>query len=246
MRFDGKTVLVTGGASGIGEATARKFGRYGANVVIADLNGDAAEAIAAELGGKASAVRVDVTDPASVVAMVEHVLKRFGRLDCAFNNAGIGGAHKTIFELEFEDWRRTIDVNLSSVFHCLKAEAEVMREYGGAIVNTASVSGIIATPRGAEYCAAKHGVVGLTKAAALDLIAHGIRVNAVCPGATDTKILARAMNNPSLATHLKSLIPIGRIAQPDEIANMVLFLASDEASYMVGQCISVDGGIIVQ
>ncbi|BBF69800.1 SDR family NAD(P)-dependent oxidoreductase [Sphingomonas bisphenolicum] len=246
MRFNGKTVLITGGGSGIGAATARKFADHGAQVAIADIDMGAAEAVAATMSGKASAVQVDVTDPASVNAMVQHVVDRFGRLDCAFNNAGIGGAHKTIFELDHDEWRRTIDVNLSSVFHCLKAEAEAMRDRGGAIVNTASVSGIIATPRGTEYCAAKHGVVGLTKSAALDLISHGIRVNAVCPGATDTRLLARAMGNTVLADHLKSMIPIGRIAHPDEIANLVLFLASDEASYVVGQCIAVDGGAIVQ
>ncbi len=248
MRFDQKVVLVTGAASGIGHATARAFAAEGARVVLADLAADkvAANADAIERdGGSASGIGVDLTDYAACEAMVAHAVERFGGLHVAFNNAGIPSPIDPEFEHgSVTEWERVINVNLNSVFYAMKAETPALRASGGtAIVNTASAASFIANPAMPSYISSKHGVAGLTKAAALDLIKYGIRVNAVCPGVVNTPMLAAADAAPGVRAAMEAQIPIGRVAEPEEIARTVLFLASDEASYIVGSLIRIDGGM---
>ncbi|HSI18459.1 MAG TPA: SDR family NAD(P)-dependent oxidoreductase [Sphingomonas sp.] len=250
-RFAGKVVLVTGGASGIGLAAARAFAAEGASVVLADRDAAGAEAGAAAIragGGTALGVAADVADFDACTAMVARAVEAFGGLHIAFNNAGI----PSVIGGDFEDvapaeWERLIATNLGGVFYSMKAEVPAMRAAGGtAIVNTASVASLVAAPGMAAYVASKHGVAGLTKAASLDLIRHGIRVNAICPGFVDTPMLAGAMASPEARAGIAAAVPIGRVADAEEVARTVLFLASDEASYMVGALLSVDGGVTVQ
>lgn len=247
-RFENKVVLVTGAASGIGLVTARAFAREGGKVVLADANVDAAARAADDIctvGGQATAIGADVTDPEACKAMVAHAVDRFGGLHVAFNNAGIGSSIASDFEeASLEDWDRIIKVNLSGIFYAMKAEIPAMRASGGcAIVNTASVASIVGAAGMPAYVASKHGVAGLTKAAALDLIRHGIRVNAICPGVIETPMLMNA--SAAAREAMASVAPIGRLGTPDEIAQAVLFLASDAASYMVGALILADGGLTV-
>jgi NAD(P)-dependent dehydrogenase (short-subunit alcohol dehydrogenase family) len=251
MRFEGKAVLITGGASGIGLAAARAFARERARVMLADRNEERLAAAVQEIretGAEAAGVAVDVTDLASCQRMVAQTVSAFGSVQVAFNNAGvpseIGG--------EFEDfavaeWQRLINTNLGGVFYSMKAEVPAMKAAGGgAIVNTASIASLVAAPGMAAYVASKHGVAGLTKAAALDLIRHSIRVNAVCPGFVDTPMLAGAIEKPEARKGIETSIPIQRIATAEEVAAAALFLASNEASYIVGALLSVDGGFVAQ
>jgi NAD(P)-dependent dehydrogenase (short-subunit alcohol dehydrogenase family) len=251
MRFTDKVVLVTGGGSGIGKATAIAFAREGAKVVVVDVRAETAEAVAALIageGGTASAFGADVSRYDACEAMVAHAVDRFGGLHIAFNNAGIEGPYKPNFtDLTVEEWDRVTAVNYSGIFYAMKAEVPALRRSGGqAIVNTASAASFLAAPCMPAYIGSKHAVAGLTKAAALDLVGEGIRVNALCPGYTETGMMASlvGMDEQARAAFV-SQAPINRVADPAEMASVVLFLASDAASYLVGSLIRADGGLTV-
>ena len=248
--FEGKVALVTGAAGGIGRASARLFARHGARVAVADLHRTGAEETAElirEAGGEAVAIEVDVADAASVEAMVATTVAAFGRLDVAHNNAGIKGADLPVEEMPDEVWRAGIGIMLDGVFYCMKHEIPEMKKVGGgAIVNTSSGAGLIGVPRFANYVAAKHGVIGLTKAAALECIGDGIRVNAICPGTARSQMVDQWMQGSAEAeAAVAGLHPIGRIAEPEEIAEGAVWLASAAASFVVGTALTVDGGYTV-
>ncbi len=249
-RFLGKSVLITGAGSGIGRATALAFADEGARLVVADVNerdGEAVAQLARERGADALFVQVDVSRAADCMAMVERTLASYGRLDVAFNNAGINIAVAPTADIEEVEWLRLLNINLTGVFLSMKYEIPAMkRGGGGAIINTASVGGLIGTAGVAPYCASKHGVIGLTRSAALEYIKEGVRINAVCPGATRTAMLEEWFKNPEIERSVKAQHPIGRIAEPEEIARVVLFLASNDSSFMVGHPVTVDGGLTVQ
>ena len=246
---EGKVALVTGAASGIGRASALAFAREGARVLVSDVDepGGAAtvEAIVAA-GGEALFVRGDLAEEVAVEALVRRTLEAFGRLDCAHNNAGITGAVGNLETIELAGFERTLRNNLTSVFLCMKHELRVMRAQGsGAIVNTASGAGVIATPALSPYCASKHAVLGLTKTAALENARSGVRVNAVLPGAIDTPMLRRFMG---IGSEVERLIragqPGGRLGEPAEIAEAAVWLCSDRASFVSGASLLVDGAAV--
>ena len=249
-QFEDKVVLVTGAASGIGRAAAKLFADEGARVVVADIDRPGADAtvelIRAE-GGDATAVTVDVADATSVAAMVTATVDAYGGLDVALNNAGIVGAGVDIADMDDDVWRRGIDVMLTGVFLCLKHEIpHMLARGGGAIVNTSSGAGLIGFPGQANYVAAKHGVIGLTRSAALEYIGRGIRINAICPGTARSRMVDEWMDGSAEAeAEVAALHPIGRIAEPEEIARAALWLASDAASFVVGVAFPVDGGYTV-
>jgi NAD(P)-dependent dehydrogenase (short-subunit alcohol dehydrogenase family) len=245
--FTGKVAFVTGAANGIGRATALAFAREGANVVVADIseqgNQETARMIE-ELGGRALAVRCDVTRAEDVKAALDKTIETFGRLDFAFNNAGVEQKIAATVELDEADWDRIVNINLRSVFLCLKHEIPLMLKQGsGAIVNTSSGAGVKGFKGQAAYVAAKHGVVGLTKAVALDYASQNIRINAVCPGIIETPMMDRfSGGTPEGRERVISQEPIGRMGQPEEIANAVVWLCSDASSFAVGHALVVDGG----
>ncbi|MDE1180034.1 glucose 1-dehydrogenase [Paraburkholderia sp.] len=244
--FDKKVVLVTGGASGIGRATAIAFAKLGAAVVVADADAqrgpEVAHYITSGLGEQSLFVSVDVTDPDSVQNMVESTVSRFGRLDCAFNNAGVPDKASSLRVSDQANWERVMSVNLEGVWHCMKAELDhMLAAGGGAIVNNASRSGLVGVPSDGIYGAAKHGVIGLTKAAAVEFASSAIRVNAVCPGLVETA-LTQARFGDELVSRSRQANPLGRMAQPEEIAEAVVWLCSDAASFVVGVALPVDGG----
>jgi NAD(P)-dependent dehydrogenase (short-subunit alcohol dehydrogenase family) len=250
--LSGRTAIVTGGGSGIGRASATAFARAGANVVVADIDAEAAGDTTAKIeadGGVASFVRADVTSAADVAAMVAHAVDTYGRLDCAHNNAGILGANSALADYPDDDWERVLKVNLTSVYLCLKEEVKAFLAAGspGAVVNTASFSGLVAVPFAPAYVATKHGVVGLTKAAAVEYGRKGIRVNAVAPGTARTDMMVERMAvNPKMEKALADVSPMRRIAEPTEIADTVVWLCSDEASFVNGHTLAVDGGAVIQ
>lgn len=240
ISLNGQVALVTGGGSGIGEACVRALVEAGASVMIADRAIAGAEALAEELG--MAAIEADVAIEADCRTMVERAVERFGRLDIAVNNAGLGNKDKSrIADLPFETWRRLLGVNLDGVFLSMKAEIPAMiASGGGAIVNIASIMGMVAVPNGGAYITSKHGLVGLTKAAALDYAGDNIRINAVGPGFVDTPMFAD--RTPAQRAEIAARHPLNRIARADEIARVVRFLASPEASFVTGAYYVVDGG----
>jgi NAD(P)-dependent dehydrogenase (short-subunit alcohol dehydrogenase family) len=246
----GKVALVTGGASGIGAACAQTLAERGALVMIADVDAARAQQQAAAIvaaGGKASATRADVADPVSVEAMVKHTLEMFGRLNLAVNNAGVAPQPVPLHRIALDDWRRMIDINLSGLFYCMRHEIPAMlATRGGAIVNMASVLGTVGGKGTAGYVAAKHGVIGLTKAAALDYAAKGIRVNAVCPGFIDSPLIREEAGWELMEAYLTALHPVGRLGKESEVAEMVAFLLSDRAAFITGGSYLVDGGYTAQ
>jgi NAD(P)-dependent dehydrogenase (short-subunit alcohol dehydrogenase family) len=249
-RFVDRSVLVTGAGSGIGRATAQLFAAEGARVVAVDQNEADAEktvALIKEGGGDALAFAADISREADCRRMVERAVAAYGKLNVAFNNAGVGASGFAVADEEEIAFSRLIDVNLKGVFLSMKYEIPAMLAVGGgAIVNTASVAGLVGERGIGAYSASKHGVVGLTRTAALDYIGRNIRINAVCPGATRTRILADWFQDPKVEAFILSRHPIGRIAEPEEIGRAVLFLASDDASFVVGQALAVDGGLTAQ
>jgi len=247
--LDGKTALITGGGGGIGRAAALIFAREGARLALADANRDAAQdtvAMVNATGGRALALGGDVTDSGAVQALIRDTLGAYGRLDCAFNNAGIAGyqvdaAGKRTAEWSDDAFDRMIAVNLKGVWLCMKHELLYMQANGGgAIVNTGSIAGLVGLPTSSAYVAAKHGVLGLTKTAAIEYAADKIRVNAVCPGYIRTKMTEEVMARRGET--ILAMVPARRMGEPEEIAEMVAWLCSDRASYVTGACYNVDGG----
>jgi NAD(P)-dependent dehydrogenase (short-subunit alcohol dehydrogenase family) len=244
--YTGKVAFVTGAANGIGRATALAFARKGAHVVVADIseqgNQETARMIE-DLGGRAIAVKCDVTRALDVKAALSKTIETFGRLDFAFNNAGVEQKKAATAEIEEEEWDRIVNINLRGVFLCMKYEIPLLLRQGGAIVNTSSGAGVIGIKGGAAYTAAKHGLIGLTKSAALDYASQNIRINAVCPGYIDTSMMDRFTGGtPEGREQVISEEPIGRMGQPEEIANAVVWLCSDASSFVVGHALVVDGG----
>jgi NAD(P)-dependent dehydrogenase (short-subunit alcohol dehydrogenase family) len=245
--FSGKTAFVSGAGSGIGRATAVAFARAGARVTVADINQGGVAATAAEieaLGGSALARVCDVTKAADVEAALDATVDAFGGLDAAFNNAGIEQAGAPIVDISEELWDRVIDVNLKSVFLCMKYEIEIMlRSSGGAIVNTSSGAGVLAIRQQSAYCASKFGVTAISKAAALEYADKKIRVNALCPGIIDTPMIARYTGGTEEGrARIIKQEPVGRMGRPEEIAGTVLWLCSDAGAFVTGHAMVVDGG----
>jgi NAD(P)-dependent dehydrogenase (short-subunit alcohol dehydrogenase family) len=249
--FEGKVAVVTGSAHGIGRASARLFARHGAAVVVADVDEDNGQATAKLIegdGGRARFVRTDVSVPGDVERMVETAVREFGGLHLAHNNAGIVGAGAPIADMAIEDWDRGIGVMLTGVFLGIRYEVPAMlASGGGSIVNTSSGAGLIGFPGMANYVAAKHGVIGLTKTAALEYAQQGIRVNCVCPGTARSKMVNDWLGGiAENEAQVVALHPIGRIAEPEEIAEVVIWLCSDAASFMCGAAVAADGGYTIQ
>lgn len=250
--MEGKVAIVTGASSGIGLHAARLFAEKGASVVLADLDETAGkEAVQAieGAGGSALFVKTNVSESAQVKELVEKTIERFGRLDYAVNNAGIGGESVPTAEISEEGWDRVIGVNLTGVWLCMKHEIEAMLENeGGAIVNVASILGKVGFANAAAYVSAKHGVVGLTKSAAMEYATLGVRVNVVCPGFIYTPMLENAgmAEGSEMHTYISSLHPMQRMGTPEEVATMIVWACSDEASFVTGASLLVDGGYTAQ
>ncbi|MGC2530455.1 MAG: SDR family oxidoreductase [Candidatus Acidiferrum sp.] len=249
MELEGKVGLVTGGTSGIGRETAVRFAKAGAKVVVAgrrELEGKQTIELVRAAGGDGMFVKADVSKASDVETLIQKAVERFGRLDVAFNNAGIEGVLAPIIRQFEEDFDRTIAINLKGVWLCLKYEIRQMLKQGGggAIVNMASIIGLVGTVGAAAYSASKHGVMGLTKTAALENAKSGIRINAVCPGFTETPMADRIFRIPEVHKFILSCHPIGRFGSPAEVAEAVVWMCSDRASFMTGQSLVLDGGFL--
>lgn len=250
-QFEGKIALVTGGASGIGRATALTFAREGAKVVIADVvveGGQETVRMIEEAGGEAIFVKTDVSKAAEVQALINKAVETYGRLDYAHNNAGIEGITAPTADCTEENWDRTISINLKGMWLCMKYEIpQMLKQGGGAIVNTASVAGIVGFQGSPAYCASKGGVIQLTRTAALEYAQTGIRVNAVCPGIIRTPMIERVfVTQPEMEQPLTAMEPVGRMGKPEEIAEAVVWLCSEAASFVTGHPMVVDGGLVAQ
>jgi NAD(P)-dependent dehydrogenase (short-subunit alcohol dehydrogenase family) len=248
--YQGKVVIVTGGSYGIGRAAAIGFAQRGAKVSIADMDavkGEETLRRIKEAGGDAIFVKTDVSLELDVKAFVEKTVQAFGRLDCAFNNAGIHKDFVSTVSFTVAEWDEMINVNLKSVWLCMKYEIPHMLKQGkGAIVNTSSAAGLVAAPSNPAYPASKHGVVGLTKSTAIEFARRGIRVNCVCPGPIRTGMYESLVAvSPEIVNAMINKVPMGRIAEPEEVAAAAIWLCSDEASYITGHALPVDGGIVV-
>jgi NAD(P)-dependent dehydrogenase (short-subunit alcohol dehydrogenase family) len=248
--FENKVALVTGAASGIGLATAKAFAGAGAAVALADINDAAVRSATADLvaaGHKAIGIRCDVAEDAEVAAMVKQVVSTFGRLDAAYNNAGVQSPYAETADTDREDFDRVVGVNLRGVWCCMKYELLHMREQGsGTIVNCSSIGGLVGIAGRGVYRSSKHGVIGLTKCAALEYAARGIRINAVCPGIVHTPMNDKmVVTQPDAIAAMLKTVPIGRLGRPEEIASAVLWLCSPGASFVIGHALAVDGGYTV-
>lgn len=250
-QLDGQVAVVTGGSAGIGRATVLAFAHAGAAVVVADRDVERGEAIAAEartIGAPSLFVATDVSDPAQVGGLIDRVVQELGRIDHAFNNAGIEGEQAPTGESSLENWQRVIGINLTGVWLCMRAELAAMAPQGsGSIVNCSSVAGLVGFPGISAYTASKHGVVGLTRTAALEYATAGIRVNAVCPGVIATEMIDRFTHgDPALTEQMVATEPVGRLGTAEEVAEAVVWLCSGGASFVTGQAIAVDGGFVAR
>jgi NAD(P)-dependent dehydrogenase (short-subunit alcohol dehydrogenase family) len=251
VAFDGKVALVTGSGAGIGAVTARAFARAGAAVVVTDVDVEGGkttvEAIRSD-GGRAEFFAADVTDPEAVKTLVRFAVDTFGGLHFAHNNAGVLGETARLTDSDDEIWFRTVQINLNAVYLGMKHQIPaILDSGGGAVVNTSSYAGLVAVPFASAYVASKHGVIGLTKAAAVEFGKKGVRVNAVCPGSARTKMnIERVAGNPAIEKAMTDVSPMKRFVEPEEVANAVLWLCSEDASFVNGHALAVDGGALAQ